>query len=97
MESLKSLPVAQRFASKRTAYRNNPHAFCCRLFITEHKFTASLFTRYSSKQHGFRLSNLNLMDRIPVDIFNNNGQQDYGLSEAAFVTRSDTDQKTTFF
>jgi len=97
MGSLKSLPVARIFVSKRTAYRNKPHAFCRTIFITAHKFVASLLTRYSSKQHSFRLSNLNLMDRIPTDIFNNNGQLDYGLSDAAFVTRRDTDQMTTLF
>jgi hypothetical protein len=82
---------AQRFASKRTAYRNKPHAFCRRLFITAHKFIASLLTRYSSMQHGFRLSNMNLMDRIPANIINSNGQLDNGLSDAAFVARRDTD------
>jgi hypothetical protein len=42
------------------------------------------------------LSNLNLMDRIPTDIFNNNEQLDYGLPEASFVTKRDTDQMTNF-
>jgi hypothetical protein len=69
MESLKPLPVARRFASKRTIYRNKPHAFCRTHFITAHRFVASLLTRYPYKQHGFRLSNLNLMERIPTDIF----------------------------
>jgi hypothetical protein len=75
---------------------NSKH-FAANFFITAHKFVASLLTRYSSKQHGFRLSNLNLMDRIPTDTFNNNGQLDYVLSDAAFVVRRDTDEMTTLF